>query len=402
MRLLILAHVPPPAHGQSFMVKRLLDVLAGEWPDLEAGEGSPGSSESGFVHLNFVFNEEIAGVGKGGWRKARAVGAYLARVVRLRYRHRLDAVYYVPTPPHSASLYRDWITVPLLRLLFRQRVILHWHALGLGEWCQQREGGQLQRLKRWITRRVFTGHGTSWVLLPWNAGDVEPFRPQRIEVIPNGIEDPYAGEWEPMVEARLRRLNDRTQARIRGEVPTLRLFFCSNLDREKGVLDALTAALRLHEEKRFRIHLDLAGGFTDRATEEAIRTGMEALNRAEGRAVYHGFVSGGNKTDLFRQADLLLFPTHYRAEAMPLILVEALSAGLPPVTTQWRAIPELLPPGYRGIAPVHDPEGLARAIRQAADFDGFADLRQYFIDHYTLERFRLRIQELLGRSVPPG
>jgi len=42
-----------------------------------------------------------------------------------------------------------------------------------------------------------------------------------------------------------------------------------------------------------------------------------------------GFVSGERKEQLYREADLFLFPTQYLGENQPVNLIEAMAFGLP-------------------------------------------------------------------------
>jgi len=71
--------------------------------------------------------------------------------------------------------------------------------------------------------------------------------------------------------------------------------------------------------------------------------------------------------DLFRQADIFVFPT--RADCLPLAIMEAMAAGLPIITTSVGALPEAIISGETGlIVPPDDADALANAItRLAAD-----------------------------------
>ncbi len=72
---------------------------------------------------------------------------------------------------------------------------------------------------------------------------------------------------------------------------------------------------------------------------------------------------------LFRQADLFVFPT--RADCLPLAIMEAMASGLPIITTRVGALPEAIVEGETGlVVPPDDPIALAGAITKlAADPD---------------------------------
>ncbi len=70
---------------------------------------------------------------------------------------------------------------------------------------------------------------------------------------------------------------------------------------------------------------------------------------------------------LYADADLFVFPT--RGDCLPLAVMEALTSGLPVITTSVGALPEAVTHGETGwIVPPDDPEALADALRvMAAD-----------------------------------
>jgi glycosyltransferase involved in cell wall biosynthesis len=103
---------------------------------------------------------------------------------------------------------------------------------------------------------------------------------------------------------------------------------------------------------------------------------------------YAGFATGELKNRLLRESDCLCFPTYYFAESFGLVLVEALAAGLPILTTRWRAIPEILPPEYASFATPRSPESVAAKLAGliAPARPAFAELRQRFLTHYVASR----------------
>lgn len=97
----------------------------------------------------------------------------------------------------------------------------------------------------------------------------------------------------------------------------------SNLSREKGLFLFLEVVKKCNElgAKIFGI---LAGPI-------AKRDHLEFKRMTKGRRdiEYVGPVYGSTKEEFFRSIDLLMFPTLYELEAQPMVLVEAVSAGLP-------------------------------------------------------------------------
>ncbi|WRH77290.1 MAG: glycosyltransferase family 4 protein [Sphingobium sp.] len=57
---------------------------------------------------------------------------------------------------------------------------------------------------------------------------------------------------------------------------------------------------------------------------------------------YSGLLDSSQVTKTISNFDALLLPTFYRGEGYPGVIIEALSVGVPVISTRWRAIPELL------------------------------------------------------------
>src|SRR5215217_4673999 len=105
MKLLIFAHAPPPVHGQSMMVKMLLDRL----PDIPGFE---------LHHVDVRLSHDSGDIGR--WRMGKVftvVGACL-RAWRLRRQHGPAYLYYVPAPGKRGALYRDIVVMLLCRPWF--------------------------------------------------------------------------------------------------------------------------------------------------------------------------------------------------------------------------------------------------------------------------------------------
>ncbi len=60
--------------------------------------------------------------------------------------------------------------------------------------------------------------------------------------------------------------------------------------------------------------------------------------------------------------------------------------GLPVVTTRWRSVPEMLPPGYPGVVDPKSPGQIAAALRRVIVLDLAAPLRETFLRRFTIEQ----------------
>ena len=98
--------------------------------------------------------------------------------------------------------------------------------------------------------------------------------------------------------------------------------------------------------------------------------------------------------NLYREHDLLVFPTH--REGFPNVVLEAMEAGLPIVTTAVGAIPEMIRDGIDGLlVPPADAEALVAALDRLFRSPGLAgrlgaSARGRVLHEFTVERVAAR------------
>lgn len=376
MKLLVFAHIPPPHHGQSYMVKLMLDHFA-----------QPGSGIECY-HVDARYSEDLEDIGSFRFGKAWLVLRYCIEAIWCRFRHGVRAFYYVPAPGKRAALFRDWIVMLLCRPFFPQ-FIHHWHAVGLGDWLQ-RDGTWLER---WLTHRLLARPSLGIALAIPSMRDALWFLTQHVEVVANGIPDPCP-DFDTVVLPRRRARLGARRAWLAGRTDSdpdtrvLRALFLAHCTREKGVFDALDGVQLANERliadgSPLRVQLTIAGAFFNDHEEREFR---ERLSQVGENVRYVGFVSGEEKARLLRESDVFCFPTYYAAEGQPVSLIEAMGCGLPIVTTRWRAIPELLPPDHPGFTPPRAPAEVAAALIRVCTHDDASQLRAHFLASYTESR----------------
>lgn len=123
--------------------------------------------------------------------------------------------------------------------------------------------------------------------------------------------------------------------KIRGQLNTIG--FLSNLAAEKGVFTFLDLCSAL-QARGLGLRCLLAGPFQDAATEKAVRQRLTGLRNVE----YLGSLYGVEKARFYAGIDALLFPTQYVNEAEPLVIHEAMAAGVPVISNARGSIAEVV------------------------------------------------------------
>jgi glycosyltransferase involved in cell wall biosynthesis len=126
---------------------------------------------------------------------------------------------------------------------------------------------------------------------------------------------------------------------IRPEVPPANrdpwhFLALANLSPRKGIGELLEAIARLHQQG-VPIKLTLAGGGeVDRYKQQAKQLDIEAC------CTFTGWIQGDAVTQLLLTRSALVLPSYH--EGLPMTIIEALSVGLPVVTTPVGSIPDHL------------------------------------------------------------
>jgi glycosyltransferase involved in cell wall biosynthesis len=396
MKLLVFAHVPPPHHGQSYMVKLMLDGFGGDHRKRQATR-TPNAYDIECYHVNVRLSKRLEDIGDLRLGKFFLLLIYCLRAIWCRFRYGVENFYYVPAPGKTSALFRDWLVMVLCRPFYK-RVILHWHAAGLAKWLET----CTQIRSRSFTYDLMKAADLSVVLSKYNRADAEKLFPKKIEVVSNGIPDPcpdFEKELLPRRKARLaarqkllsgEALSPEEQSRSGGDPQIVHVLYLAHCTREKGAFDAMAGAALANKklaELRSPISLQLTvtGSFVSATDQAEFNELMKDKDIAK-CVQYVGFVAGEQKEKLLRAADIFCFPTFYPNENQPVNLIEALAYGLPVVTTRWRSLPEIFPRDYPGLVEVRSRDQIAEALLRLMTEDGEA-LRGFFLKNFTLENY---------------
>ena len=139
----------------------------------------------------------------------------------------------------------------------------------------------------------------------------------------------------------------------------------SRVCREKGVTTAIEAVARVNAERgRAEYFLDVFGPVADDYRKEF----ELLLERHQDCAAYRGSVPAGESVGVLSRFLLLLLPTRYYGEGFPGTIVDAFSAGVPVVASDWQNARSIVEDGRTGlIYGFDDADGAYSALSKCLD-----------------------------------
>lgn len=119
------------------------------------------------------------------------------------------------------------------------------------------------------------------------------------------------------------------------------LLFLGRLGYRKGIYDLLDVLIAHKNEFQGKLELFFGGdGDVEQVKEIIYKNGLEEI------AQYQGWVDGDKKESLLNMADAYILPSYN--EGLPISVLEAMSYGLPIISTKVGGIPEIIADGVNG------------------------------------------------------
>lgn len=311
-RLIIVAQLPPPAHGAALVNNQVVNSQR-----LATAFDVTVVPISMIGDLRRIRRFELGKV-------ARSLGLYWSIVRLLRATH--PNLVYLTLSPKGWAFYRDFVMVALLRL-FGVRHVLHLHGRGVAAAAR---APWRRALYRFAFARAYV-----IVLGELLCRDVDAVAGRdRIFIVPNGVPDMRAAEHSVL----------RSGAHLKGRVGAPKVLFLSNMLATKGPL-VLLDALGVLARRNVAFSAVFAGAWVGDISTESFFERVRMLG-LESRVIHLGPLQGKEKNEAFSQADVFALPTYN--DALPLAVIEAMMHGLPVVTTHIGALPEIIASGETG------------------------------------------------------
>jgi len=364
--ILIIGQVPPPYNGMSVVTRTILDSSLKERFVL--------------IHLDISDRRPISNV-----EKFDLINVFLAflhgwRFLRLLILKKPDIVY-SPISQNNLGCLRDFLFLFPARI-FKRRTVLHLHGGYFREFYEK--SGCLMRL----LIRFGTSKSEQVIVLGECLKHIfKDFIPEdKISVVPNGLED-FAAQTDVFREK-----NQNSKCTI---------LFLSNLIKAKGLFDVIKAAPRVLDKYRNASFI-FAGDWFRQEDKERIFSFIKEHNLSQ-NVTFTGPVAGKEKERYYLRSDIFILPSYN--EGQPFVILEAMAAGLPVITTDTGAIKETVIDGENGfIVEKGNPQQIAEKIillieKKNTRREMGSKNRERFLKYYTKDRFSDNLGKVFEKAI---
>lgn len=357
--ILFLLHLPPPVHGSS---------MVGQW--IKESELINNGIQCRYINL--LASDSVRKSGAITFSKLLgSIKLFSSLIIELIFNR--PSLSYLALTSSGPAFYRDVLFVMVLKL-FGVRRIFHLHNKGVKIKSEK-------FYNRLLYQFVFK-NAHIILLSDYLYSDVEEFvLKSNVHVCPNGIPES------------LKNFNDNKKS---SSSSSTKLLFLSNLLETKGVF-VLLEALVILKQKSFSFECNFVGSEGDISVDQ-LQKRIKELG-LEKEVKYLGKRYGTDKEAVFYEAEVFVFPTDN--DCFPLVLLEAMQAKLPVVSTFEGGIPDIVGDGITGfLISTKNQKQLAQklgALIQSPQLRiemGCAGYERYE-RRFTLRQFEERLLEIL-------
>lgn len=317
-KVMLVGVLPPPVHGQSMATKTLFEA------DLHPIEK---------VIVGIRSSDKLSKVGKLSLSKALGLIPLIARVWIGYLRHRPRVLYYTAGSGAWIPFIRDIAVLSLCRPLFR-RTLIHYHSGNLMEFLESSKFRSL--LGKFIYGRE------AWTIRLGTFCPAPDYSGNRVIEVANGLEAPKLPPMEQHQD--------------------FRILFLGNLFVEKGVLDLIEGVRQFATRFPGPVTLSLIGGWPGDDSRQQIEDAISSLP-SNVTCPPPAPAYGEDKWQIMAHSDIFVFPSYYRSENLPLVVIEAMAASLPVIACDWRGLKSLVEEGVTGhLVPIRTPSAIAHSL----------------------------------------
>jgi len=366
IKIILIGPTPPPYNGMSVITDTILNSSLNERFEI--------------IHLDIADRRTISNMGKFDF-----INIYLALIHSIKFlwvlcTEKPDLVY-LPIAQNVVGYLRDSLFLIPCRIL-KKKVLVHLHGSYFKDFYTS-SNIFIRKLIDFTLKKI-SGIIVLGNCLKYIFKEILP--EEKIFVVSNGIEDNF---------------NDYT-AKYFNKNDVFHILFLSNLCKEKGIFEVLKvipAIIRKFQNVRFIF----AGNWViEREKKEAM--GYIDDNKLQPYIEFIGAVSGKMKKMILSKSNLFVFPTFYPPfEGQPLVILEAMSAGLPVISTNKGAIGETIIDGENGflVEIGNSNQLIEKVIEIISDSQLYEKMvkrsREIYLEKFTKERFIQNLFDIFNK-----
>lgn len=361
-KIIFLGKLPPPYIGPAMACQIIINSKIKD--DFE------------LIHLDLSDHRDINTLAKIDFMNNYLAIKQYVKLVWLILRHWPDLVY-IPAGQTNVGYTRDAGYI-LIAKLFGRKVVTHLRGGYFLNWYNEC-GNTMKSFIRFVHRKVngqiVLGNNLR-PLFNWLLPD------EHVYVVPNG------GNFPVNFEARNHN--------------KIRIFYLSTFIKTKGILEVLYSAPEICKK-----HPNVEYVFAGELFDPEIKVIFEDFKKEHPDLPVStiGTVSGKSKIKALNDADIFVFPTYYRNEGHPWVIVEAMAAGLPVISCDHAAISESVLDGVNGyliekqnVKQVIEKIDILVGDKQLRDKMG-AESRRLYLANFTEEKMIERLSGVFKKVI---
>lgn len=307
LKILIIGPIPPPVHGVSIFTKNIIDKIL--------------SDKIRIVYINTSDKRDISHVEIIDLIDLYIVFRYLIKYLFYLIIYRPQLVYFPISQLKTGFLRDSFFILPIY--LFKTKIVIHLHGSNIANLFLS-------------SKRIFKLY-ISFILKRVNLAIVlgnklknvfgELISDNKIKVIPNGINFHLKPDFSKNQEI-------------------IRIIYLGTLDKRKGVGEVIRA-IPFVLDKKEKVKFIFAGEWYKDDFYKEMKEFIKNKNISN-KIEFVGNILDNEKEKLLISSDIFVFVPNQK-EGQPLVILEAMAAGLPVITCKTGAIEETVIEGETGL-----------------------------------------------------
>ena len=362
-KLLYFIKVPPPITGATLMNERV--------------HYSQFLREKFKVRsINISYNKKVNEFGHYSFYKLIIFNLIFIKLLIELLLYRPNLIYFQISPT-GLAFYRDSIFVFTMKM-FGMKILFHMRGKGIKEAIAN------SIYKEKYYKSVFKD--TYIICLSeLLTSDIASINYRKIYIVYNGI---------PV------RLNYKNRKLSKLKNDNVNILFLSNLIVEKGIYDFIDALKILIDKGYSNISGTIVGNEADITVHDLNRTLKK--KKVDHNIHFKGPKYGHEKYAEYKNADIFVFPTYYKVEAFPGVILEAMQYELPVISTREASIPIIVNDKKTGfLIEPKKPEQIADKIEHLIKNPELRlrmgqEARKKFLEKFTFEIFENNLKNVFS------